>query len=151
MKSYVKIMLSFGYLIIIFIVLYSLIILLINNEICELFTFGSEIGQIISNEDIDNKNIYVSYEFIVNNKQYDSGTRVFRELYDTVVASKENVTIFYNESFPSVNYIQGLKLVSGFYFSLTIGVVMLLVLLVITFFVDKEKWIEKYRSFYRNL
>lgn len=152
MIKFIKLVLRLAQIAVSFIALYSLTMLLLHNEPFEIFKFREIKGSIIKiEENIKNKKlIYVSYVFKNGNRNVENRIRIGKKwFYDN--AKENNIIVFYNTSFPRINYIKNLKMYQGYYIGLVWGLFMLTIFILIDIFADKEKWAKRYRKFFKSL
>lgn len=99
----------------------------------------------------NNENLDVSLKYTIDGKGYNKDIGIYEKLfYENVPQEPEVLYIMYNETFPSVSYIKGLKMIRKYKTGMLFSGLCLLFLLYYTFSKRKEYWFSKYRSFYKE-
>jgi len=148
MKKFITLVLRLAQIFVGLVALYSLLMLLLNNEPLRLFKFEESKGTIIKvEEDLKNKNlISVFYIFTINGNTRKEVLKIGKDWFYENVGG-DQVVIFYNSFYPKINYINNLKMFKGYYIGLGWGLFMLTIFISIDLFADKEKWAERYGRF----
>ncbi|OPX99525.1 MAG: hypothetical protein A4E59_00256 [Syntrophorhabdus sp. PtaB.Bin027] len=147
MISFTRIVLRLAQIVVGLIFIYSLTMLLLNNEPFKIFKFEKSYGDVIKIIKKEKDTYLVTYQYKVNDHYIISKVHLTKNLLynnDKVV----DFIIIYNKIFPSINRINNFTLYNGYYVGLIWGFVMLTIFISIDLFADKEKWAERYSRFF---
>ncbi len=150
MKTYIRVMFVLGYTLATLALGYSFIMLCLYNGIFNFFDFKQQEGRILEVKELKKNSIMIDYEYKVNNELFHNNIRVFRKLFDEHIQGK-NVVVYYNSKFPQISYINNIKLLAKYYISIAFFTLMLILLILLDRFADKEKWILRYKRLFERL
>jgi hypothetical protein len=149
MKAYIKIIFLICYLICISMIFYSISMLAVYNELFEIFEFKKT--EIISLKVISETKEATKFEFEYefNEKRYKRRETIVSTLYAKFAMDLRSLNV--NSTFPSITFIDNVNLTGIYYLYLFVFIFFLLVVGLIDRYSNRERWINRYRDFFRQL
>lgn len=147
LKIYLNALLGIGFAISFFFISEGVAKLFLYNHIGKYFKFETKKAAILSITKKPKDFLVVVYEYEVNDHTYQEKLRTGGHRFRRNIGRNleiDNVNICYNTSFPSLNYIQGLKKENEPYGAIWLGIITMGVMLFFLFGVNHEKWILVY-------
>jgi hypothetical protein len=139
----VNIIIKVGYVFYSMFAIYSTANLMLRNEFFGSFTFVKTHPVAIEIGELKNNKVDVSYTFEVNEKSYSNSQSAYWKRYKSVIQD-ESLEISYNEKYPSINYISGIRIVFKYYLGLFFSIALIIILFIVDKLSLKAKMASKY-------
>jgi hypothetical protein len=130
-------------------IFYSISMLAVYNELFEIFEFKKT--EIISLKVISETKEATKFEFEYefNEKRYKRRETIVSTLYAKFAMDLRSLNV--NSTFPSITFIDNVNLTGIYYLYLFVFIFFLLVVGLIDRYSNRERWINRYRDFFRQL
>lgn len=131
---------------------YGLLKMTAYNGFGNYFSFTCENAKTFTIVKEQNDNLKITYNYEVSGKIYTVDERISGEIFREKVGSVPVLPVCYNNTYPSLSYIQGLNLsVSREKTGVIVSIILLTFITVIYLYAKIDYWIKKYKEFFQKL
>jgi hypothetical protein len=130
---------------------YGLVMMVGYNGFGNHYSFTCKNAEHFTIAEEENNNLKISYTYEASGKSYNSIERVSGDLFREKVSSISTLAICYNDSFPSLSYLQNVNLsVHREKTGVIISLFFLLLICVLYVFAKRDYWIHKYEALFKK-